>query len=156
MPAGGLRCDAGLVAVGVASSFEEKAGRFGTEVAAMVGRACKPAGGLMPGVKRLPGREAAEEVYESGVAVVTPADSATDSAMEVRLSWRVKGESWSLMRVRLQGTAPLGCNLGDDSDSRRLGTIIRPDMNSNPSRATLPRPIRRAENGKVLPGRGAP
>jgi hypothetical protein len=156
MPAGRLRCDAGLVAAGVASSLKEKTGRFGTEIAAMVGRACKLAGGLLPGVNRLPGREAAEEVYKPGVAVVTPADSARDSTLEVLLSWRVNGESWSLMRLRLQGAAPLGVNLGDDIDSRRLRTIVHPDMNSNPSGTTLPRPIKRAENGKVLLGRCAP
>ncbi len=36
----------------------------------MVGRACKLAGGLLPGVNKLPGRETAEEVYKLGVAVV--------------------------------------------------------------------------------------
>lgn len=76
MSAGGLVCDAGLVAADVASSLAEKAGGFGTEISAMVGRACKLAGGLLPGVNRLPGRETAEEVYKPGVAVATPADSA--------------------------------------------------------------------------------
>ncbi len=62
----------------------------------------------------------------------------------------------SLMRVRLQGAAPLGGNFGNDAGNRHLRTIIHPSMSSNPSRATLPRPIMRAEKGKVLPGWRAP
>lgn len=81
IPVGGLVCDAGLVAAGVASSLKEKTGRFGTGTSAMVGRSCKLVGGLLSGVNRLPGRETAEEVYKPGVAVVTPADNATDSAL---------------------------------------------------------------------------
>lgn len=62
----------------------------------------------------------------------------------------------SLLRVRLQGAAPLGGNFGNGAGSRHLRAIIHPGMSSNPSRATLKMPIMRAENGKVLPGWCAP
>ena len=47
----------------------------------MVGRTFKLAGGLLPAVNKLPGRETAEEVYKPGVAVVVPAHGATDGAL---------------------------------------------------------------------------
>jgi len=62
----------------------------------------------------------------------------------------------SLMRVRLQGAAPLGGNFDDDIVDSRLRTIIHPEMNNNPSRAMLPRPILRTGNGKLLPGSCVP
>lgn len=59
------------------------------------------------------------------------------------------GETWSSMRVRLQGAAPLGGNFEDDMDSERLRIIFHPAMNSNPSMARLPRPNLRTENMKL-------
>jgi hypothetical protein len=60
----------------------------------MVGRACKLAGGLLPGVNKLPGRETAEEVYKLGVAVVFSANGATDGALYVALPCGENGETW--------------------------------------------------------------
>ena len=60
--------------------------------------------------------------------------------------------SWSLMRVRLQGAAPLEGNFGDNTGNRRLRKITHPGIHSKPSRATLPRPSMSEEKGKVLPG----
>lgn len=107
MPADRLVFDTALADAGAACSLEDKAGRFVMGTSAIVGRACKLAGG-------------------------------------------------SLLRVRLQGAAPLGGNFGDNTGSRHLRRIIHPAMSSNPSRDTLPRPIMRAEKGKVLPGWCAP
>ncbi len=56
----------------------------------MVGRPFKLAGGLLPAVNKLLGRETAEEVYKPGVAVVVPAYGATDGASPCG----EKGETW--------------------------------------------------------------
>ena len=103
-----------------------------------------------------PGRETAVEGYKPGVTVTTPADGTKDAILSVILSCRVNGETWSLVRVRLQGAAPLGGNLGDDRGSRRRRRITHPAMHSNPSRIALPRPSVSDEIGRVLPGRDAP
>jgi hypothetical protein len=103
-----------------------------------------------------PVRETAVEGYKPGVTVITPADGAKDAILSVILSCRVNGETWSLVRVRLQGAAPLGGNLGDDRGSRRRRRITHPTMHSNPSRITLPRPSVSDEIGRVLPGWDAP
>ena len=73
----------------------------------------------------------------------------TGTAATVGRACKLSGGS--LMRVRLQGAAPLGGNFGNNSGSRHLRAIIHPGMSSNPSRARLKRPIMRAGNGKVLP-----
>ena len=62
------------------------------------------------------------------------------------------GGPWLLMRVRLQGAAPLGANFVDVLDGLSLRTMNHPEINSNPSRATLPMLILRSENGELLPG----
>ena len=62
----------------------------------------------------------------------------------------------SLIRVRLQGAAPLGGNFDDGIVDRRLRTIIHPEMNNNPSKARLPRPILRTGNGRLVLGSCVP
>ena len=47
----------------------------------MVGRPFKLAGGLLPAVNKLLGRETAEEVCKPGVAVIVSAHGATDGAL---------------------------------------------------------------------------
>ena len=69
MPADGLVCDAGLAAAGAACSLEDEAGWFGMGTSAMVGKAFKLAGGVLPGANKLPGRE-------TGMAGVVLADGA--------------------------------------------------------------------------------
>ena len=61
----------------------------------MVGRTRKLAGGVLPAVNKLLGRETAEEVYKPGVAVIVPAHGVTDGALEGAWPCGEKGEIWN-------------------------------------------------------------
>jgi hypothetical protein len=145
MFAGWPVCTFGLLDTRVASFIKEGAGSLGTNRDVVAGCVCKLTIESLPGA-RLPGREAPEELFKPGAATVTPSNIAAEDTFEAIVSWRVYEGTWSLVRVRLQGAAPLGGYFDDGIVSERLRTIIHHEMNSNPSRARLPRAIVVAEN----------